>query len=112
MAASILNRATGGALSVGALVVAAWLTSLAFGPETYATFNDWMGSPPGLLIWFGLTLALCLHFAGGLRHLVWDAGAGLSPKVADGLSWLSIIGGVVVAIAFWAGLFATGRVGL
>jgi succinate dehydrogenase / fumarate reductase cytochrome b subunit len=110
MAASILNRMTGGALSVGAVVVFAWLMALAFGPEAYATFTDWMGSPLGLLVWFGLTLALCLHLAGGISHLIWDAGRGLSTKSADALSWASMIGGVVIAVAFWAVLFASGRI--
>ncbi|MBU3969259.1 MAG: succinate dehydrogenase, cytochrome b556 subunit, partial [Alphaproteobacteria bacterium] len=110
MFASILNRMTGGALSVGAVIVFLWLMALAFGPEAYATFTGWMGSPLGLLVWFGLTLALCLHLAGGVRHLIWDAAVGLSPKTADALSWASMIGGLVVAVAFWAFLFSSGRV--
>jgi succinate dehydrogenase / fumarate reductase cytochrome b subunit len=103
---------TGGALSVGAVVVFVWLLALAFGPDAYATFTGWMGSPLGLLVWFGLTMALCLHLAGGVRHLIWDAGHGLSIKAADTLSWASMIGGVVAAVAFWALLFASGRVAL
>jgi len=110
MAASILNRLTGGALSVGSVLIALWLLALAFGPDAYATFTGWMGSPLGLAVWFGLTLALCLHLAGGVRHLIWDAAVGLSPKTADALSWGSIILGVVGAVAFWAFLFASGRV--
>lgn len=110
MAASILNRVTGGALSVGAVLVALWLLALAFGPDAYATFTGWMGSPLGLAVWFGLTLALFLHLTGGVRHLIWDAGAGLSPKAADALSWASMILGVVGAVVFWALLFASGRV--
>lgn len=112
MAASILNRMTGGALSVGALLIALWLLALACGPEAYATFAGWMGSPLGLVVWFGLTLALCLHLTGGVRHLIWDAGAGLSLKAADGLSWGSMIVGVLAAAAFWTLLFASGRVAL
>jgi len=110
MAASILNRMTGTALSVGSVLIALWLLALAFGPDAYATFTGWMGSPLGLLVWFGLTLALVMHLAGGLRHLIWDAAIGLSLKTADALSWASIIGGVVGAVAFWALLFASGRV--
>jgi succinate dehydrogenase / fumarate reductase, cytochrome b subunit len=110
MAASILNRMTGGALSVGAVLVFVWLMALAFGPEAYATFTGWMGSSLGLLVWFGLTLALCLHLTGGVRHLIWDTARGLSPKTADALSWASMIGGVVIAVGFWAFLFASGRV--
>jgi len=112
MAASILNRLTGAALSVGAVLIFVWLMALAFGPDAYAIFTDWMGSPLGLLIWFGLTVALCLHFAGGVRHLIWDSARGLSIKVADALSWASIIGGVLIAVGFWVLLFASGRVAL
>lgn len=110
MAASILNRMTGGALSVGALLVALWLMALAFGPDAYATFTGWMGSPLGLLVWFGLTVALFLHLAGGLRHLVWDTGKGLSPRAADLMAWASIIVGVGGAVVFWVLLFTSGRV--
>jgi len=112
MLASILNRMTGGALSVGAVLVALWLLALAFGPDAYATFTGWMGSPLGLLVWFGLTVALCLHLTGGVRHLIWDAGRGLSPKAADALSWASMVGGVLLAIVFWVWLFTSGRIAL
>lgn len=110
MAASILNRMTGGALSVGAVLVGVWLAALAFGPEAYACFTGWMGSPLGLFVWFGLTVALCLHLTGGIRHLIWDTARGLSLKSADALSWASMIGGVLIAVAFWAFLFVSGRV--
>ena len=82
------------------------------GPDAYATFTAWMGSPLGLLVWIGLTAALAYHFAGGVRHLIWDAGEGLTPKSANLLSTVSIAFAVVVTVAFWAGLFMTGRVSL
>jgi succinate dehydrogenase / fumarate reductase cytochrome b subunit len=110
MLASILVRVSGGALAVGAVFVVGWLAALAFGPDAYATFSGWMGSPLGLLVWIGLTAALAYHFAGGVRHLIWDAGAGLTPKTANALSTASIAFAVVVTVAFWAGLFMTGRV--
>lgn len=112
MFASILNRMTGGGLSVGAVLVLLWLLALALGPEAYAIFTGWMGSPLGLLVWFGLTVALCLHLAGGVRHLIWDTGRGLSPKAADALSWVSMIGGLIIAAVFWTLLFSTGRIAL
>ena len=112
MASSILVRVSGGALAAGALFVVAWLAALALGPDAYATFTAWMGSPLGLLVWIGLTAALAYHFAGGVRHLIWDAGEGLTPKSANLLSTVSIAFAVVVTVAFWAGLFMTGRVSL
>ena len=84
--------------------------AMAFGPDAYATFTGWMGSPLGLFVWFGLTVALCLHLTGGIRHLIWDTARGLSPKMADTLSWASMIGGVLIAVAFWVFLFSAGRV--
>lgn len=110
MLASILHRVTGGALSVGAVLIGLWLLALAFGPEAYATFTGWMGSPLGLLVWFGLTVSLAYHLAAGVRHLIWDAGEGLSPKSANALSTASIVFGAVAAVVFWAALFMTGRV--
>ncbi len=112
MLASILTRMTGAALYAGAVLVVAWLAAMAFGPEAYATFVGLAGSPLGLLVWFGLTVSLFYHFAAGVRHLIWDAGAALEPRAADGLSYASIAFGVVASLAFWAYLFASGRVAL
>ena len=112
MLASILTRITGSALYGGAMVILLWLAALAFGPEAYATFVSLAGSPAGLVVWFGLTVSLMYHFAAGVRHLVWDAGAGLSPKAADLASRLSIWFGVLASAGFWALLFVTGKVSL
>lgn len=112
MLASILTRVTGGALYVGALMVVGWLVALAFGTEAYAGFVALAGSPLGLLVWFGFTVSLLYHFAAGVRHLIWDAGAALTPRQADLLSYASIAFGVIASLAFWAYLFAAGRVAL
>ncbi|WP_339872558.1 succinate dehydrogenase, cytochrome b556 subunit [uncultured Brevundimonas sp.] len=112
MAASILHRISGSALSAGAVLVGIWLLALAFGPEAYATFTGLSASPLGLLVWFGLTLALTYHLASGIRHLVWDAGKGLDPKTASLLSSLSIWLGLLVGVAFWVWLFVSGSVSL
>jgi succinate dehydrogenase / fumarate reductase cytochrome b subunit len=110
MLGSILNRVAAGALSFGALFVAAWLAALAFGPEAYADFVGVMGSPIGLLIWFGLTLAGAYHLTAGVRHLIWDTGAGLAPKTSETLTWISIVAALILAVGFWAALFASGKV--
>lgn len=112
MLASILHRISGSALSAGAVLVGLWLLALAFGPEAYAAFTGLSASPLGLLVWFGLTLALTYHLASGVRHLIWDSGAGLDPKTASLLSSLSIWIGLLAGIAFWAWLFVSGRVAL
>ena len=112
MLGSILHRVTGSALVGGVILVALWLGTLAFGPEAYATFVTLAGSPLGLLVWFGLSLAAFYHLAAGVRHLIWDTGAGLTPRAANLLSSLSIAFAVVATIALWVGLFVTGKVAL
>ena len=112
MAGSILNRIAAGALSFGALFVVAWLGAAAFGPDAYAVFTAVMGSPIGLLIWFGLTLAGVYHLTAGVRHLIWDAGSGLTPKAATNATILSMVAAVVITLAFWVYLFASGKVSL
>lgn len=74
MALSILHRATGVALTVGTLLLAWWLIAAAAGPDAYATAQGFIGSPLGLLMMFGWSVALFYHLGNGIRHLVWDAG--------------------------------------
>ncbi|WP_292108813.1 succinate dehydrogenase, cytochrome b556 subunit [Brevundimonas sp.] len=107
---SILNRFAAGALSVGSLFIGGWLAAAAFGPDAYAGYAAFMGSPLGLLIWFGITCAAAYHLTAGVRHLVWDAGAGLTPKAADALTVVSFIAALVISVGFWIVLFASGKV--
>lgn len=112
MAGSILHRATGVALYGGVFVLLAWLICLAAGPETYAGFLAVAGSPLGLLVWIGLSWSLFYHLAAGIRHLVWDLGHGLAPKVASRYAVISIWFSILATVALWAWLFASGRVSL
>ena len=101
MLASILHRATGMALYVGALILAAWAIALAVGPDAYAGFKAVLGSWLGKLVLFGLTVSAFYHLASGVRHLIWDTGAGLEPKKADAACLASIAFGVVAAVLLW-----------
>ena len=107
MLGSILHRATGVALYVGAAVVTAWLACAAAGPDAYGAFAHLGSSLIGLVVWIGLTLSAAYHFAAGVRHLVWDTGAGLTKKTASTLATLSIWFGVIVTAGFWIWMFAS-----
>jgi len=101
MLTSILHRASGVALYVGALVLAAWAMSLAAGPEAYGTFKAALGSFPGKVVLFAMTAAVFYHLANGVRHLVWDAGHGLDIKTADVTAYFVIGFAAVATLAFW-----------
>jgi succinate dehydrogenase / fumarate reductase cytochrome b subunit len=101
MLCSILHRASGVALYVGALILAGWAVALAMGPAPYADFKLALGSLPGKVVLFGLTVSAFYHLAAGVRHLVWDAGYGFDPKTSD-LTGAAAIGfGVAAAVAIW-----------
>jgi succinate dehydrogenase / fumarate reductase cytochrome b subunit len=69
MVTSILHRATGIVLTLGAVLIALALLSLASGPEGWHRVGVYARSVPGLLILFGWTWAYLYHLLNGVRHL-------------------------------------------
>ena len=108
MLASILHRATGIGLYVGALVLMAWAVSLASGPGAYGAFQYAAGSILGKLVLIALTLSVFYPLANGVRHLAWDAGYGFKPRTADATAWLAFGFALVATILLWAVILATG----
>lgn len=102
MVMSIVHRITGAALYFGTLLLAWWLIAIALGPEALATVNMVLGHPIGKLILIGFTWALVHHMLGGLRHFIWDVGRGFNLSTVNTLSWMTIIGSVVITGALWA----------
>jgi len=106
MTMSILHRVTGGALYFGTLLVAWWLIAAATS-EHYFDFVSWLyGSWFGRLVLLGYTWALMHHMLGGLRHLVWDTGAGLEKHTASKIGWATLAGSVVLTILIWVAGYA------
>ena len=101
MAASILHRATGVALYVGILIVAGWALALASGPDAYGAYMGLLGSIPGRIVVFGITVSVFFHLANGMRHLAWDLGQGFEPKTANTTAVIAYVFAVVAALAAW-----------
>ena len=101
MALSILHRITGVALSVGFVVLVAWLFDAASGPDAYAVFMSVMDTVIGKLLLVAWSLAFFYHLANGARHLLWDTGRGLEKSQADLSSWLVLVATVVLTAVFW-----------
>lgn len=101
MASSILHRATGVALYVGALILAGWAMALASGPVGYDAYVQLLSSFLGKLVLFGLTVSIFYHLANGVRHLFWDAGEGFSPKTANMTAAAAMTFAVVISIVVW-----------
>jgi succinate dehydrogenase / fumarate reductase, cytochrome b subunit len=101
MTLSILHRATGVALALGAFGLVWWLVAVAAGGDTYQTFAGLAASIPGRIVLFAFSLCLFYHLLNGLRHLLWDIGWGLEiPRVyATGWSVLALT--VVLTSVLW-----------
>ena len=105
MTMSIFHRATGSALYVGTVLVAAWLLAMASGPAAYDRVSWFFGSPVGLLILFGYTWSLMHHMLGGVRHLVWDFGHGMDPGTRIDMARFTLVGSTLLTVLIWAVAF-------
>ncbi len=96
---SILHRATGVVLALGAFLLAAWL--LAVATDSGERYAECLGTLPGRIALFAFSASLVYHFLNGIRHLFWDAGHGYEiPKVyASGYAVLVLA--VVLTTALW-----------
>jgi len=101
MTLSILHRATGVGMSVGLIILAAWLVQAAAGPEQYQYFRATMASPFGKILLVGWTFAFFLHFCNGIRHLVWDTGRGFEMRQVNASAWTVVFLSVVFTAGFW-----------
>jgi len=74
---SILHRLTGLGLALTGMLVVWWFMAAATSPGYFSVVDGLLTSWIGTLVMIVSLAALWYHFFTGLRHLVWDAGAGL-----------------------------------
>jgi succinate dehydrogenase / fumarate reductase, cytochrome b subunit len=109
---SISHRVTGVALSVGTLLLVAWIAATAKGPDAFAVVSGFMRNPIGLLLLFGWSVSLFYHLANGIRHLFWDAGYGFEIGNAYRSGWVVVGATVVLTVLAWlagVGMMLGGR---
>ncbi len=102
MASSIFHRLSGMALYAATIGLALWLMAVAAGPEAYAPVAALLASPLGQAGLYFIVAAFAFHFANGVRHLVFDTGAGLNPSDAETTAWFAILFAVAAPLGLWA----------
>jgi len=102
MLSSILHRASGVSLYAASFGLAFWLIAASAGPEAYATFEAVLNSGLGQIVIYLSVAGIAFHLANGIRHLVFDTGAGLSPGDADTSAWFAILFGLAAPVGLWA----------
>ncbi|ODS00555.1 succinate dehydrogenase [Methyloceanibacter methanicus] len=109
MMMSIAHRITGAGLAVGFALLTWWLVAISIGPNAYAYVQDFFGSLLGRALLFAFTWALIHHMLGGIRHLIWDTGAGLDKQTIEIFALATIIGSIVLTVLVWIiGYYAMG----
>lgn len=110
MSLSILHRLTGIAAAAGFFVFAWWLMALASGPGAYASAMHLLSTPLAKLLLIGFTFSIVYHFCNGIRHLVWDTGAGLERAQARRSGLVVIVATLLLtALVVWLGCAALTR---
>lgn len=102
MTLSILHRVLGVGLYLGTLLVVLWLGAAALGEDALAMVNGFFGFwliQVGLFIY---TWVLFQHMAGGIKHLVWDTGAGLDAAGREGISIATLVLSALLTLVVWA----------
>lgn len=98
---SLLHRATGIALSVGALYLAIWVVYASASPKTYALFQGFNASILGRVFLAGWLFCIFYHLCNGIRHLFWDAGYGFELKDAYLSGWIVVGVSAVATLVSW-----------
>jgi succinate dehydrogenase / fumarate reductase cytochrome b subunit len=102
MAASIIHRASGIALTFAGLAILTWwLFAISSGADAYATFTTVATHPVGLVILVGVTWSFFQHLLTGIRHLVMDSGAGFELGINKTSAVLTFVGSVLLTAALW-----------
>jgi succinate dehydrogenase / fumarate reductase, cytochrome b subunit len=101
---SMLNRATGLALSAGLILLVYWLVAIASGPAAYRDARAVLSLDVLKAVYVLLLGTFAYHFLAGIRHLIWDTGHGLeraqSKRSAALLGIASIL--LVAGLLWWA----------
>lgn len=109
MVLSFAHRVTGVCLGLGALLVSYGLVALAGGEESFEQARRFFSHWTIRVVLLGLLVAFFYHLSNGIRHLVWDLGAGYEKSQARRSGWWVLVSTVILtALALWIAARAGG----
>jgi succinate dehydrogenase / fumarate reductase cytochrome b subunit len=101
---SVTNRATGVVLSAGLVLLVYWLVAVASGGNAYSSARHVLSLGALKAVYLILLAAFSYHLVAGIRHLIWDTGAGLERAQAKRSAAIVVIASLLlfVGLAWWA----------
>jgi len=98
---SILHRITGVVLAFGAILIAFWLSTVAYNPDLSNQIFEFLSGFLGRLFLFVWTLILFYHLCNGIRHLFWDSGKGFEIRQVYRSGWIAVTCSFVLTVVVW-----------
>tara|TARA_A100001015_G_scaffold247011_1_gene283678 strand:- start:334 stop:714 length:381 start_codon:yes stop_codon:yes gene_type:complete len=98
---SIFHRITGIALSIGSVLIVAWILTLSLGQSYYEYYSFFCKSWFGKTIFIVFTFAFNYHLSNGIRHLFWDFGYGYELKTVYKSGLVVILSACVLTTFIW-----------
>lgn len=103
---SILHRITGIGIGLTAVLVVWWFLAASSSPDYFDFADGLLTSWIGNLILFLALVSLWYHFFNGIRHLIWDTGAGfgLDQVKTSGIAAVvaaGVMSVVTIAVGLW-----------
>lgn len=98
---SIMHRLSGVMISLGAVLLIAWLVTIAMGEKFYAVFHGFLTSWIGVVLLMVWTLALFYHLCNGIRHLAWDLDFGFELRSIYLSGWTVVVVSLVLTLLTW-----------
>lgn len=95
---SIIHRITGCGIGLTAVLVVWWFLAASTGESSFAFADGLLTSWIGNLVLFLTLVSLWYHFFNGIRHLIWDVGAGFELDKARASGIFAIAGAAVMSI--------------
>ncbi|WP_424946473.1 succinate dehydrogenase, cytochrome b556 subunit [Candidatus Spongiihabitans sp.] len=98
---SILHRASGVAITFGAMIIVWWLWRIAAGADNFNAAFQFLNSLSGkglLVVW---TLCTSYHLLNGIRHLCWDFGYGFELDQVYLSGKVVLAGSALLTILVW-----------
>lgn len=102
MTLSILHRVLGIGLYLGTILFVLWLGAAALGQDELSAVQGFFGHPVIQIGLFLYTWTLFHHMAGGIKHFIWDIGAGFEPAAREAITLASLILSIAATVLVWA----------
>ena len=98
---SIFHRFTGICLSIGALLLSAWILLIALGPDYYSKFEILSSLIFFKIFLFLWTLTIFYHLYNGIRYLFWSYGKMMDLNIVYKSGYAVIILSILSTILVW-----------